>query len=180
MRNKSTKPVHCFFGCFSETPPAVPGRTKGLSLSVSSEAGGMVFNTKRCSTQWAEPRLREAGQAMQEAEHSVPLERLAGNMPFRGLRRPPAVPEVWLPAQCAQGRYLQWLSPLRIFGQRKIKRCFFCFYGMRQPAAGKSRGAFFRPAVSLCLCPAGFAAFPAVPEKPPGTAKAFLHRPFCR
>ena len=80
---------------------------------------------------------------MQKTEYSVPLERLAGNMPFRGLRRPPAVPEVWLPAQCAKGRYLQWLSPLRIFIQRKIKCCFFCFWGMRQPAAVKSRGGAF-------------------------------------
>ena len=115
---------------------------------------------------------------MQAAFFSVPLERLAGNMPFRGLRRPPAVPEVWLPAQCAKGRYLQWLSPLRIFIQRKIKCCFFCFWGMRQPAAVKSRGAlFFRPAVSLCLCPAGFAAFPAVPGKTSGHSESVFTPP---
>ena len=92
MRNKSTKPVHCFFALTKRQPPAVPGRVKGLSLSVSSEAGGMVFNTKRCNTQWVEPRLREAGQVMQKTEHSVPFEGLAGNIPFQGLRRPPAVP----------------------------------------------------------------------------------------
>lgn len=28
---------------------------------------------------------------MQETEHSVPFEGLAGNIPFQGLRRPPAV-----------------------------------------------------------------------------------------
>ena len=29
---------------------------------------------------------------MQKTEHSVPLERLAGSMPFQGLRKPPALP----------------------------------------------------------------------------------------
>ena len=33
---------------------------------------------------------------MQEAEYSVPPERLAGGMPFQGLRRPQAVPEACL------------------------------------------------------------------------------------
>ena len=55
----------------------VPGRVKGLSLPASSEAGWYSI-PKRCSTQREEPRLREAGQMMQEAEHSVPFERLAG------------------------------------------------------------------------------------------------------
>ena len=49
----------------------------------------MVFNTKRCSTQREEPCLQGAWQGMQEAENTVPLERLAGSMPFRGLRGPP-------------------------------------------------------------------------------------------
>ena len=55
-------------------PPAVPGRVKGLSLSVSSEAG-WYSTPKSCSTQREEPPLREAGQVMQKTEYSVPLEK---------------------------------------------------------------------------------------------------------
>ena len=40
------------------------------------------------------PRLQGAGQMMQEAEYSVPLERLAGTMRFQGLRKPQAEPGV--------------------------------------------------------------------------------------
>ena len=49
----------------------------------------MVFNTQKCSTKREEPRLREAGQVMQETEYSVPPERLAGSMPFQGLLKAP-------------------------------------------------------------------------------------------
>ena len=69
-----------FFG-FSETPPAVPGRVKGLSLSVPSEAGRYSIS-KSCSTQREEPCLLETGQMMQKTEHSVPFERLAGQYAF--------------------------------------------------------------------------------------------------
>lgn len=48
-------------------PPAVPGGVKRLSLSVSSEAG-WYSTPKRCSTQREGPRLREAGQVMQDTE----------------------------------------------------------------------------------------------------------------
>lgn len=48
-------------------PPAVRGGVKRLSLSVSSEAG-WYSTPKRCSTQREGPRLREAGQVMQDTE----------------------------------------------------------------------------------------------------------------
>ncbi|MFR9216020.1 MAG: hypothetical protein ACLVKK_07285 [Ruthenibacterium sp.] len=71
-------------------PAAVPGRVKGLSLSVLFAAGwysmskDAAHNEKNC--------LREAGQVMPEAEYSVPLERPAGSTPLQGLRKPPALP----------------------------------------------------------------------------------------
>ena len=82
--------MHSF--CFSKTTiPGCAGESK-KAFAVSFERSGMVYNIKRCSTQREEPRLRGAGQAMQETEYSVPLERLAGRLPFQGLRRPPALP----------------------------------------------------------------------------------------
>ena len=60
----------------NDTPPAVPGRAKGLSLSVPGEAGWHSI-PKRGSTQREEAHLRKAGQVMQKTEHSVLLERLA-------------------------------------------------------------------------------------------------------
>ncbi len=56
----------------------------------------MVYNTKRCSTQGGKNPVYGGGggtgQVMQETEHSVPPERLAGSMPFQGLRKPQALP----------------------------------------------------------------------------------------
>ena len=79
--------MHSF--CFNKTTiPGCAGESK-KAFAVSFERSGMVYNIKRCSTQREEPRLRGAGQAMQETEYPVPLERLAGRLPFQGLRRPP-------------------------------------------------------------------------------------------
>ena len=72
------------------TPGCAGERKK--AFAVSSERSGMVYNSKKLQHATGKPRLREAGQVMQKAEHSVPLERLAGSMPFQGLRKPPAVP----------------------------------------------------------------------------------------
>lgn len=41
---------------------------------------------------------------MQKAEHSVPSERLAGSMPLRGLRKPPAEPGALTMRPGAQGK----------------------------------------------------------------------------
>ena len=62
------------------------------AFAVSFDRNGMVFNTQKCSTQREEPRLREAGQVMQETEYSVHPERLADSMPFQGLLKPLAKP----------------------------------------------------------------------------------------
>ena len=75
------------------TPPAVPGRAKGLSLSVPGEARWYSI-PKDAARNGKNPRLQGAGQVMQEAEYSVPLERLAGIMRFQGLRKPQAEPGV--------------------------------------------------------------------------------------
>ena len=84
------RPFFVLFVLSKRYPAAMPGRVKGLSLPASSEAGWYSI-PKRCSTQREEPRLREAGQVMQEAENTVPPERFAGSMPFQGLRKPPAL-----------------------------------------------------------------------------------------
>jgi hypothetical protein len=78
-----------FYCCFSTT--TIPGCTveSKRAFAVSSERSGMVFNTQKCSTQREEPRLREAGQVMQETEYSVHPERLADSMPFQGLLKAP-------------------------------------------------------------------------------------------
>ena len=69
------------------TPPRLcRGEQKGFRCQFRAKQDSI--NTKRCSTQREEPRLREAGQVMQEAGYPVPLERLAGSMPFQGLRKP--------------------------------------------------------------------------------------------
>ena len=73
--------------------PAEPGRAKGLSLSVPGEARWYSI-PKDAARNGKNPRLQGAGQMMQEAEYSVPLERLAGIMRFQGLRKPQALPGV--------------------------------------------------------------------------------------
>ena len=77
----------------AKRPPTVPWRVKRLSLSVSSEAGWYSI-PKDAARNGKNPRLQGAGQVMQEAEYSVPLERLAGIMHFQGLRKPQALPGV--------------------------------------------------------------------------------------
>lgn len=90
MSAKPTGPAGGFdLASFSETPPGWPGRVKRLSLSVSGEARWHTV-PKRCTTKREESRLWEAGQVVQEIEYSVPLERLAGGIPFQGLRKPQA------------------------------------------------------------------------------------------
>ena len=74
--------------------PGCAGESK-KAFAVSFERSGMVYNIKRCSTQREEPCLQGAWQGMQEAENTVPLERLAGSMALQGLRRPPALPGAW-------------------------------------------------------------------------------------
>ena len=72
---------------FRETPPRQSrGEQKGFRCQFWAKQDSI--NTKRCSTQREAPRLQGAGQVMQEAGYPVPLERLAGSMPFQGLRKP--------------------------------------------------------------------------------------------
>lgn len=55
---------------------------------------------------------------------------------------------------------------------------FFLFLGYAAARCREKPGAlFFRPAVSLCLCPAGFAAFPAVPGKTSGHSESVFTPP---
>ena len=93
MRRDGTWPsLSCCCG-FSETillGCAVEGKRP---FAVSCERSEMVFNTKKMQRATGRiPFAGGAGQVMQETEHSVPLERLAGGMPFQGLRKLPALP----------------------------------------------------------------------------------------
>ena len=72
-------------------PPGCAGESK-RAFDVSFERSKTVFNTQKMYHATGKNRLRGAGQAMQKTEHSVPPERLAGSMPFQGLRKPPALP----------------------------------------------------------------------------------------
>lgn len=54
----------------------------------------MAFNTKKMQRATGRASFTGAGQVMQETERSVPLEWLAGSMPFQGLRKPQALPGV--------------------------------------------------------------------------------------
>ena len=65
----------------NDTPPAVPGRVKGLSPSVPGEARWGIQYQKDAARS-GEPRLREAGKVMQGRENSAPPERLAGQYAF--------------------------------------------------------------------------------------------------
>ena len=76
------------------TPPRLcRGEQKGFRCQFRAKQDGIQY-PKDAARNGKNPRLQGAGQMMQEAEYSVPLERLAGTMRFQGLRKPQAEPGV--------------------------------------------------------------------------------------
>ena len=72
--------------------PSSAGESKKASASSveRSEKRAKTLRLLISSSGINNARLRAVGQVMQETDCSVPLERLAGTMPFQGLHKPPA------------------------------------------------------------------------------------------
>ena len=155
-------------------PPAVPGKVKRLSLSISGEAG-WYSTPKSCSTQREESPLREAGagdakrQSIQRLLRGLPV--ICPSGAYAGPGKAGGLCSCLLNVQTA-GIY-NGFHRSAFSASAKLNAAFSVFMACGSPLPGKAGALFFAPRyLSACALPVS-RHFPPCPENLRAQRKRF-------